>query len=134
MLDKNGKLNIFKVNYKDIKTTDDVILMSLLRVLHILLKRNIHFSHKKAFCQKLKYIFRSIPREVFFKKGVLKICSKFTGEYPCRSAVSIKLLCNFIEIALRHGCSPINLLHIFRPLFLKGTSGCLLLYFQILSN
>ena len=26
----------------------------------------------------------------------------------------VALLCNFIEIALRHGCSPVNLLHIFR--------------------
>ena len=29
--------------------------------------------------------------EVFLGKGVLKICSKFTGEHPCRSAISIKL-------------------------------------------
>ena len=39
----------------------------------------------------------------------------------------IKLLCNFIEITLRHGCSPVNLLHIFRTPFSKNTSGCLLL-------
>ena len=40
-----------------------------------------------------------------------------------------KVLCNFIEIALRHGCSPVNLLHIFRTAFLKNTSGQLLLLF-----
>ena len=34
---------------------------------------------------------------------------------------------NFIEIALRHGCSPVNLLHILRTPFLKNTSGWLLL-------
>ena len=45
-----------------------------------------------------------------------------TGELPCRSAISIKLLCNFIEITLRHGCSTVNLLHIFRTHFLKKTS------------
>ena len=33
----------------------------------------------------------------------------------------------FIEIALRHGCSPVNLPHIFRTPFLKNTSGRLLL-------
>ena len=33
----------------------------------------------------------------------------------------------FIEIALRHGCSPVNLLHIFRTTFLKNTSGGLFL-------
>ena len=34
---------------------------------------------------------------------------------------------NFIEITLRYGCSPVNLLHVFRTLFLKNTSGWLLL-------
>ena len=34
---------------------------------------------------------------------------------------------NFIEIALRHGCSPVHLLHIFRTPFPKNTSGRLLL-------
>ena len=33
------------------------------------------------------YIFRSSHPEVFLRKGVLKICSKFTGEDPCRSVV-----------------------------------------------
>ena len=32
---------------------------------------------------------RSRPSDVFLGKGVLKICSKFTGEHPCRSATSI---------------------------------------------
>ena len=35
---------------------------------------------------------------------------------------------NFIEIALWHGCSPVNLLHIFRTPFPRNTSGWLLLY------
>ena len=59
--------------------------------------------------------------------GVLKVCSKFTGEHPCRSAISIKLLCNFIEITRRHGCFPANLLHIFGTPFLKNTFWWLLL-------
>ena len=64
---------------------------------------------------------RSSPPEVFLGKVVLKICSKFTGERPYRSAISIKLICNFIEIALRQGCSPLNLLHIIRKTFPKNT-------------
>ena len=68
---------------------------------------------------------RSSHPEVFLGKGILKICSKFTGEHPCQSAN--KMLCNFIEIALRLGCSPVNLLYIFRTPFLKYTSGQLLL-------
>ena len=69
--------------------------------------------------------FRSSRPEVFLRKGVLKIYSKFTGEHPYRSAISIKLLCNFIEIALRYGCSPVSLLHIFRkPFSRKPLGGC----------
>ena len=52
---------------------------------------------------------RSSHPEVFLEKGVLKICRKF------------------IEIALRHGCSPVNLRHIFRTPFTKSTPGRLLL-------
>ena len=72
-------------------------------------------------------IIRSSPSEVFLGKRVLKICTKFTGEHPCRSVISIKLQNNFIEITLRHECSSVNLLHIFRISFLKNTSGRLLL-------
>ena len=35
--------------------------------------------------------------------------------------ISIKLLCNFIEITLRHWCSPVNFLHIFSTTFNKNT-------------
>ena len=34
---------------------------------------------------------------------------------------------NFIEIALQHGCSPVNFLQIFRTFFCNNTSGGLLL-------
>ena len=56
----------------------------------------------------------------------------YLEEHPCRSGISIKLLCNFIKITLWYGCSPVNLLHIFRTPFLKNTSGRLLL--QIASS
>ena len=75
------------------------------------------------------YQSRSSHSAVFFRKGVLKVCSKFTGEHPCQSVISIKLLWNFIEITLWHGCSPVNFLHILRTRFLKNTSGWLLLTF-----
>ena len=69
--------------------------------------------------------------EVFLGKVVLKICSKFIGEHPCRSLISIKLLCNFIEITLWHKCSPVNLLHVFGIAFSKNTFGWLLMYHLI---
>ena len=62
----------------------------------------------------LEWIFRSSHPEVFLGKGVLKICSKFTGEHPC---------CSW--------CSSVNLLHIFKTPFTKNTSGALLLNFEI---
>ena len=71
---------------------------------------------------------RSSRPEVFLGESVLKICSKFTRGHPCRSVISIKLQINFIEITLRHGCYPVNLLHIFRTPFSMNTSGWLLLY------
>ena len=65
-------------------------------------------------------------------KGVLKKrCSENMQQIyrrkPMRSMISIKLLCDFIEITLRHVFSPVNLLHIFRTPFRRNTSGCLLL-------
>ena len=36
----------------------------------------------------------------------------------------LQLLCNFIEVALRHECSLVNLLYIFKTPFPKNTSGC----------
>ena len=62
---------------------------------------------------------RRSPPEVFLRKVVLKICSKFTGDHPCRSVISIEFA--------RHGCSPVDLLHILRTPFPKNTSGRLLL-------
>ena len=82
-------------------------------------------NHNNLPCSKI--IFRSSRPEVFLEKGVLKVRSKFTGEHHGRSAISIKLLCDFNEIVLRHGYSPVNLLRIFRTSFSRNTSGWLLL-------
>ena len=67
----------------------------------------------------------------FLGRGVLKICRKFTGEHPCRSAISRKLQSKLIEIALQYGCFPVNLLHIFRTPFSKNISRGLLLNFNL---
>ena len=61
---------------------------------------------------------------MFLGKGILKICTKFTGG-P---------LYNFIEIAFRHWRSPVNLLHIFRTSFPKNTSEGLLLVIAPMLN
>ena len=100
------------------------ILSSLFRFEHI----NIKFLYRHGPglkivsypCLKLLGKYESNPLEVFLGKGVLKIYSKFTGKHPCRSVISIQLW-NFIETTLRHGCSPVNFLHIFNALFLQNT-------------
>ena len=58
--------------------------------------------------------YRRSPRYVLPGKRVLKICSKFTGEYQCRSVISKKLFCKFTEIILRYEYFPLNLLLNFR--------------------
>ena len=69
------------------------------------------------------------PRGVDKKRcsDILKMCSKFTGEHRCWSVITIKLQSNSIEITLRHRCSPVNLLHIFRTPFPRNTSAWFLL-------
>ena len=62
----------------------------------------------------------SSRQEVFLGKGVLKTCSKFTGENPWGNPWSV------ISI-LWHGCSHVNLLHIFRTPFSNKTCVWLLL-------
>ena len=64
--------------------------------------------------------FRMSCPEAFLVKRTLKIGSKFTGGHSCRSVISIKLQSKVIEITFPRGCSPVNLLHIFRkPIFLE---------------
>ena len=70
---------------------------------------------------------KQLSREMFLgPKGVLKICIKFTGEHLWK-AISINFQSNFIEIKLWHGCSPVNLLHIFRTAFYNNNYRGLLL-------
>ena len=56
-----------------------------------------------------------------------KKCRSSLSEHPCRSVISISLWSNFTEISLRHWCSAVNVLHIFRTHFSKNISGGMLL-------
>ena len=69
------------------------------------------------------------PLRSVLKNSCSENMQQFIGEHPCRSAISIELPSNFIEITLRHGCSPISLRHIFRAPFPTRSFGLLLLYF-----
>ena len=80
-----------------------------------------------SLCSLLSSSIQKQPFSDVLRKCVLNICSKCTGEHPCRSAVSIKLLCTNCTPAWVFSC---NLLHIFRTLFPKNISGWLLLTYR----
>ena len=65
------------------------------------LNRQPHLKNL-SFNQHFVYIISSRP-EVFLVKSVLKICSKYTGEHPCRSVISIKLQssCCFAQFIIK---------------------------------
>ena len=63
----------------------------------------------------------------FLKKSCSEIKQQIYSRTPMLKCDFNKVASNFIEIALRHGCSPVNLLDIFRTLFPKNISGGLLL-------
>ena len=52
--------------------------------------KTIRGNYKNNFPPKILVKSRSGRREVFLEKCVLKICSKFTGEHPYQSVISIK--------------------------------------------
>ena len=89
-----------------------VMIVSLLR--HILVKRN--------FGELFSY--RSRHPEVFFKK----VFWKYAANLQENAHVELRLHISLYWITLRDGCSPVNLLHIFRTPFSKNTSRRLLLF------
>ena len=57
---------------------------------------------------------------------------EFSRNFICgQNVISKKLQRNFIEVSLRHGCSPVILIHIFRTVSPKNTSRGL---FQLILN
>ena len=78
----------------------------------------------------LKKVYQKQP-----SRGILRNrCSENIQQIYRRTRMS-KLRSKFIEITLRRGCSPVTLLHIFRTVFPKNTSGwVLLVYFKKLMD
>ena len=81
------------------------------------------FSQLQFFTSMLTLNTQKQPSKgVAYSEATSKICCIFTGVHPCRNVISINFQSIFIEIALRHGRSPINLLHIFGTSFSKNSS------------
>ena len=66
----------------------------------------------------------------FIYKALIFLFYSFLLSFPCLIFLSFPLLFKFIEITLWHGCSPVNLLHIFSTPFSWNTSEWLLLHFK----
>ena len=68
-----------------------------------------------------------IHQEQLFLGDLIKRCSQNMQEIYRRTPIP-KFLCNFLNITLRHGCSGVNLLHIFRTPFQKNGSSDTLIW------
>ena len=78
----------------------------------------------------IKSIFSQIkkqPTRAELKKRCSENMQQIYRRTPMPKCDFNNVVSNFIEISLRHGCSPVNLLHIFSSPFLMNTSGRLLL-------
>ena len=74
---------------------------------------------------------RKQPPEVFYKKGVLKKLTKFTGKHLLQSLCFNKvagLACNFIKKEILAQVFSVNFVKFPRRPFLQNTSGWLLLF------
>ena len=76
-------------------------------------------SHNYSHCRKQ-------PLRGVFKKRCSENMQQIYRRTPMPKCDFNKVASNFTEIALRHGCSPVNLLYIFRIPFPRNSSGWLL--------
>ena len=82
----NWKKNFFQ---KDMINNLCFVVRSIIKLLQL-------YYHRFKTEENFKKWQKQPPRGVL-RKAVLKICSKFTGEHPCRSEISIKLFCKLEE-------------------------------------
>ena len=87
------------------------------------------FGNVCGYFRRLLVIFiqKQPPRSVR-RKRCSENMQQIYMRHPCRIAISIKLLCNFTEIILRHGCSSVNYAAYFQKTFSWEHSGWLLLF------
>ena len=99
--------------------------------------RRFRSSHRRCSIEKgvLKNLAKGPDLQIFQKRdsgtGVyLWVYRNFQEQVSSNNFKNVYLelsFSNFIKITLRHGCSPVNLMHIFRAPFPKNTSGSLFL-------
>ena len=90
------------------------------------------FLHSRNIGNNFLNSYDSSYRQKQPSRGVLKKrCFENMQQIYRRTPMPKCMQSNCIEITFRHGCSPVNLLHIFRTLLLRNTSGQLLLTITI---
>ena len=110
-----------KVEIKKKKKVRKKALVNNIKIMIVVMTMNkVKVKLDGCTCQ----FFQKQPSRGVLRKSVLEICSILLGEYDFN-----KVAFSFIEIALRHGCSPVNLLYIFITPFPKITSEQLPLSF-----
>ena len=91
------------------------------KLIIILGQKSISFVHLKQTWNLSKFIltFRSSPSEVFLGKGVLKICSKCTGEHPCQCGIWIRSYKAYLSNRPLISRNFAFKNHVFLPVFFK---------------
>ena len=91
----------------------------------------VFLKSKRIISFKIKSCNLSLHQKQLSRRVLRKRCSENMQQIyritPMPKCDFNKVASNFIEITLSHGCSPVNLQHIFRTHFPKNTSGWLLL-------
>ena len=107
---------LYKINYFFLLKTYVSSLGYLKQSLYLAFRFIAQFFDIFVFCiyiymyiHKYDSLFRSCPSWVF----LLEVRGELAEWFPCRSVISIELLCSFVGVTLRRGCS-VNLLCIFR--------------------
>ena len=96
---KNNEPHKFVLNSSqrlDLRNSSKHVALQNLSVYYTL--KNIRQQYENNKLEMITPTCRSSRPKEFLGKGALKICSKFTGGHPCRSTISIMLLCIFIEL------------------------------------
>ena len=94
-----------------------------------------HINPVKIHPQRIRQIDKELVNDLGYDRIEFPVREKDFSKIETKNNIHInvfghenRLESNFIEIALRHVCSPVHLLHILKTPFYKNTYGRLLLY------
>ena len=87
------------------------------------------------FAVPISFIKKQLPGGVFYKKGVLRNFTNFTGKHRCQSLFFNKVAglrpANLLKKSLWHGCFPVNFAKFLRTLFFTEHLRRLVLFIHL---